>query len=70
MTMSEHEAHDLLRPLEDLSPIEARKRDKRRRRHPIRMAVVIGAIGILGTGSAVAAIEKLSGDGEARESGG
>jgi hypothetical protein len=30
------------------------------------MAVVIGAIGILGTGSAVAAIEKLSGGGEVK----
>jgi hypothetical protein len=66
MTMSDREARDLLRPLEALPPIEARRRDKRRKRHPIRVAVVIGAIGILGTGSAVAAIEKLSGGGEAQ----
>jgi hypothetical protein len=66
MTMSDREAQDLLRPLEALPEIEARKRAKRRQRHPIRIAVVIGAIGILGTGSAVAAIEKLSGGGEAQ----
>jgi hypothetical protein len=68
MPMSEREAHEFVRPLEALPAIEARRRDKRqrRRRHPIRLAVVIGAVGILGTGSAVAAIEKLSGDGEAK----
>jgi hypothetical protein len=65
--MSEREAHDLVRPLEALPAIEARKRDKRRRRrHPVRLAVMIGAIGILGTGSAFAAIEKLSGGGDAK----
>jgi hypothetical protein len=68
MTMSEREAQEFVRPLETLPAIEARSRDKhqRRRRHPIRLAVVIGAIGILGTGSAVAAIEKLSGGDEAK----
>lgn len=68
MTMSEREAHELLRPLESLPALEAQKRELRpkRRWHPIRLAVVIGAIGILGTGSAVAAIEKLSGSGEAK----
>lgn len=68
MTISEREAHELLRPLEALPAIEARKRELRpkRRRHPIRLVVVICAIGILGTGSAVAAIEKLSGGDEAK----
>jgi hypothetical protein len=68
MPMSEREAHEFVRPLEDLPAIEARRTGKRqrRRRHPVRLAVVIGAIGILGTGSAVAAIEKLSGAGEAK----
>jgi hypothetical protein len=66
MTMSDREAQDLLHPLEALPEIEARRRDKRRRRHPIRVAVVTGAIGILGTGSAIAAIEKLSGGSEAQ----
>lgn len=68
MMISEREAHELLRPLEALPAIEARKPELRpkRRRHPLRLAVVIGAIGILGTGSAVAAIEKLSGGDEAR----
>lgn len=68
MTISEREAHELLHPLEALPAIEARKREPRpkRRRHPFRLAVVIGAIGILGTGSAVAAIEQLSGGNEAK----
>jgi hypothetical protein len=68
MTISEREAHELLRPLEALPAIEARKRElrRKRRRHPIRLAAVIGAIGILGAGSAVAAIEKLSGVDEAK----
>lgn len=68
MTISEREAHELLRPLEALPAIEAPKRELRpkRRRHPIRLAVVIGAIGVLGTGSAVAAIERLSDGGEAK----
>jgi hypothetical protein len=68
MTISEQEAHKLVRPLEALPIIEARKPEPRpkRRRHPLRLAIVIGAIGILGTGSAVAAIEKLSGGDEAK----
>lgn len=68
MTISEHEARELLRPLKALPAIEARKRELRpkRRRHPIRLAVVIGVIGVIGTGSAVAAIEKLSGGDEAK----
>jgi hypothetical protein len=66
MPMSERDAQEFVRPLEALPAIEARKRDRRRRRHPIRLAVVIGAIGILGTGSAVAAIEKFSEGSEAK----
>jgi hypothetical protein len=68
MPMSEREAHELVRPLEALPAIEARKRGRRRRRrrHPIRLAIVIGAVGILGTGSAFAAIEKLAGGGPAK----
>lgn len=64
MPMSEREAREFLRPLEDLPAIEARQaaaRRRRRRRHPVRVAVVVAAIGILGTGSAFAAIEGLSG---------
>jgi len=68
MTISEQEAHELVRPLEALPIIEVPKAEPRpkRRRRPLRLAVVIGAIGILGTGSAVAAIEKLSGGDEAK----
>ena len=62
MSMNEREAHEFLRPLEDLPAIEARAAVKRRRRrHPVRVAVVVAAIGVLGTGSAFAAIEGLSG---------
>jgi hypothetical protein len=68
MTISEREAHELVRPLEALPIIEVPKAELRpkRRRRPLRVAVAIGAIGILGTGSAVAAIEKLSGGDEAK----
>jgi hypothetical protein len=68
MTITEREARELVRPLEALPTIEARHRRARksRRRHPLRLALAIGAIGLLGTGSAVAAIENFSGDSPAQ----
>lgn len=63
MKMSEHEAEELLRPLRKLPRIEARRSvgaPKRRGRRPVRLAVTIAVVGVLGAASAVAAVERFA----------